>query len=648
MLWQVPDAALIGNAFFIDTRLVGETTNIAFNIEMVMTGGYADTSDGGGGLFKRVAGPLSDSASFQSLDGAWWQLVSNPVNIRQFGATCDGSDDTAAVQACLDYGYPIDASGSFNSTIDSVTGNNIIMFGDGLGGFTKLAGTKGEMFDLTGHNIIKDIVIDYNWENALQTLPYNSNICVRQTNGSIAINGVTFKRTFTAACILEGCNIDINLCNFIEGAPNNDLSGGDERPTYYLAIFADGDTQEQTCNITNCTFVGPYFDNNDLYLNTTGVFITASSLDGVRYKQVLIDGNSFTGCGQNAGAGNVTGAIDTYNGVANCIISNNTIRKASYAGIKVQNSSQVSITGNVIVDTFASASAYDAQQFGITTTEKARGSVDDQTNIVIANNVIKSSKYMAIQNSCDNCVIMGNTIDGVELTTQGEGIYNVGNNVNIIGNVLKDVAGYCVMSLDADNVNIIGNISNNVAFNGNGGVFLTGSNANISDNNITYNSTIAGPGVRINGTTSNVRLIGNLLSGVTNGIDIRDDGGTTDNVYLSGNQFGTIAVSNVVIEATVTNAYVEPNFRVKVSALFDPPLINAGACSAVQTVACPGAIVGDCVSVGPVRDMMGFITQAWISSADTISYMLINPAGNPAGNVDLGNTQFLFYVFRAD
>src|SRR3546814_11112569 len=63
-----------------------------------------------------------------------------------------------------------------------------------------------------------------------------------------------------------------------------------------------------------------------LHLNPTGIFVTSSGLDGVRFRTVYVIGAVLLGCTTNAGNGNVTGAIDTYNGAENINVLGCTIR----------------------------------------------------------------------------------------------------------------------------------------------------------------------------------------------------------------------------------------------------------------------------------------------------------------------------------
>src|SRR3546814_15831886 len=85
-------------------------------------------------------------------------------------------------------------------------------------------------------------------------------------------------------------------------------------------------------------------------LNPTGIFVTSSGLDGVRFRTVNVIGAALLGCTTNAGNGNVTGAIDTYNGAENINVLGCTIRYFTYAGIKIQNSSNINVIGNIVTE----------------------------------------------------------------------------------------------------------------------------------------------------------------------------------------------------------------------------------------------------------------------------------------------------------
>ena len=79
----------------------------------VQTGGYTTAGDGGGATYARATGPFSDGSSFQSADGAWWQLSMPVVNVAMFGAVggvgygptnySSLPDDTTAIQNAINF-----------------------------------------------------------------------------------------------------------------------------------------------------------------------------------------------------------------------------------------------------------------------------------------------------------------------------------------------------------------------------------------------------------------------------------------------------------------------------------------------------------------------------------------------------------------
>jgi hypothetical protein len=565
------------------------------------------------------------------------------VSVKDFGAVGDGvTDDTTAVQTALNSGVGAIYIPKGVYVVDAVTAANVYIFGEGT--LKKKTATKGQLLTLTGSNVIEGVTFDYDWTNATQTLPYYSNISLRQNQGTAIVRGCKFVRSFARAFYAEGATVTLIGNNFSEGAPHNNQSGGNERVTSYVDIVADLLTDEQFIEINGNTFVGTSLDPNDLHLNPTGIFINAQALDGVRYKSVNIVGNTLLGCSQNAGAGNVTGAIETYNGVENLVVSGNTIRLFSYAGVKIQNSSNFSVTGNIITEGNVPSGAVVAQSFGVITSEKVRSAVTEQKNGSVSGNTISDCQYVGILNSCDNITITGNIVDGVILATLGTAIFNTGSYVTIANNIGRNIEGTFIDSTAANKIKIVGNalVSDTVASPG--AISFSGSDIDISHNSFISTIASAGSGVRTNGPASNVRAIGNFVDGYPYGLDFRTTGGAVNNVNISDNQFANISTLAINIASTVTNAYVSMDTFALATATYDPPSLAVGNASPVQTLTVTGAVIGNNVAAAGVRDMLGLYVVAWVSAANTVSWYVLNPTGNPNGTQDLGNTVFNFRV----
>ena len=97
-----PQLVPTGKNWAVASRALALTLNIPLVIQVLETGGYYAEGDGGGATFMRVAGPVSDGASFQSNDGAYWEIIGPEYNDKQFGTYGDDShDDTTAIQNAL-------------------------------------------------------------------------------------------------------------------------------------------------------------------------------------------------------------------------------------------------------------------------------------------------------------------------------------------------------------------------------------------------------------------------------------------------------------------------------------------------------------------------------------------------------------------
>jgi hypothetical protein len=494
----------------------------------VDTAALASSSGGDMVRYKQtVSGSVSRTAASK---------FAETVSLQDFGATGDGAtDDTASVQAAFDSGVGAIFVPRGTYIVSTVTGSNLYLYGPGT--FKKKAATKGVMLNLTGDNRIEGVTLDYNWQNADSSSPYVDNLTVQQVQGSLDLAGVKFINSYAAAVYNVGANLGIDsACSFTGGAPHNGLTSGSERPTYYVFCIADEDTENQVISIGGAYFEGSSLDPTELHLNPTGIFITASAIDGYRFKAINISNPTLLGCSTNAGNGNVTGAIDLYNGADNIVISGATIRYFTYAGVKVQNSSYFSVTGNTITDGSVPAGAVSAQAQGIIATEKNRGSAVEQKFAAIANNILSGCTYAGINNSCDYVVISGNQIEGVALSGgNGTGILSAGNFVNIVGNAGTDILGQLVTT-SGDHVKVQHNNLNSGSGAAAGAMLFDGNDVDISHNSFASGSASGGSGIRTNGPASNVRIAWNYVDNFPYIADLRTDSGAVDTVMIGPNQ----------------------------------------------------------------------------------------------------------------
>jgi hypothetical protein len=108
-------ASLIGGNYSMerpdyDSRTAFALASVSAFRTSVRTGGFVASGDGGAGLYRRVVSEPSHPGKVQSADGGWWELAEARVTPFQFGAfgnasgaVGNGADDTAAIQAMLDY-----------------------------------------------------------------------------------------------------------------------------------------------------------------------------------------------------------------------------------------------------------------------------------------------------------------------------------------------------------------------------------------------------------------------------------------------------------------------------------------------------------------------------------------------------------------
>lgn len=71
-------------------------------VDVIQTNGYAEPGDGGGATFRRVDANPGHPGSYQSADGAWWEILETVLTPEMFGAKRNGIDyDNDAIHAAI-------------------------------------------------------------------------------------------------------------------------------------------------------------------------------------------------------------------------------------------------------------------------------------------------------------------------------------------------------------------------------------------------------------------------------------------------------------------------------------------------------------------------------------------------------------------
>ena len=98
-----------------DTKAAAEAATVPSAINTIRIAGYTAFGDGGGGVYKDVAGAEpSHELKLQTGDGVWWELLPDSqgaINIMQAGASTGAADNTVAIQAVLDFFAAADRDG---------------------------------------------------------------------------------------------------------------------------------------------------------------------------------------------------------------------------------------------------------------------------------------------------------------------------------------------------------------------------------------------------------------------------------------------------------------------------------------------------------------------------------------------------------
>lgn len=481
-------------------------------------------------------------------------------NVRDYGAVGDGvTDDTVAIQAAIDV---VEVAGT--GSVLFIPPGTFIADGLIIEGSMKIRGSgtlkhkapatnslllcndtneDGCVVDIDGITFDGNRVARAAAAEAFVTT--RAEVYVAMATVQLKINNCIFTGMFTRAIRFFG-SLRLTNCRFEDGAAYD----GTHTTHYVYGIpYLADQIKGSYVIIQGNSFVGADVTTPANYMNNpTGVFITKGRDDAdadAFFESVVISGNTFEGCGCSSPAGNVTGAIDTYNGAEKIVISDNVIRKHSFAGIKAQAVDRCTITGNVISEGAVNAASLSPLLYGIIVEEKPRAGVtDERYDVVISNNVIDNAVYVGIYSKCDNSIVSNNIVKNVVQDALGIGILVIGKNHIIDGNVVLEYEQTGIqVGTGSSNIKVSNNLLNNTTYAGANTILFSGADkVTITGNHIQCNG---GSAIRTLGLSDIILIEGNFIDAAAYGIDIREiDGGNTA-IVIGQNRYTNIATMNV-------------------------------------------------------------------------------------------------------
>ncbi len=322
MQYVIPDAALIGNSFFLATRALGILTLIPASIQIVQTGGYALAGDGGGASFNRVAGPLTDLASFQSADGAWWQYapLDNIINVRAFGAVGDNvADDTNAFESAIYAGLPTLVAvtvrmpaGKYRLSRQIIPFREVTLIGDGVDGtelhFKNVAAINTTMKGAISFGIATTLaayVVNPGYTAGVDGADYST-----ASNFSIYIEGTrpaNFDWGVWNASRLSMQNVFLHSCGLKNTAGNLIIAGvgniaGNANKSVFINVQSFSSTAE--------AFLTDGADCNGISFISCQAFIPNT----IGFYDASLLGNNYNGCLREGVTGSTVNGYKTFAG----------------------------------------------------------------------------------------------------------------------------------------------------------------------------------------------------------------------------------------------------------------------------------------------------------------------------------------------
>lgn len=427
-------------------------------------------------------------------------------NVKEFGATGDGTTDdtarfTAAVAAISTKGTLFVPPGTY--ILDNCIVNKDVMFILAHGATLKHKGTAtNDMLRFTvaqSGGIVGGIIDGNKSEQTLNTVAGRKKCVTYYSNGSV-IRDVTFQNHVWAAFWDEQMltSSTIERCRFLEGAEQ----GGNDAVQLAIGVMASCGiayyfgtrTTESRPIITirDCEFI-QVGEPTLVGAAPGGILIQGRDANNV-FPNAVIDNCYFEGIGQNingAHVGSIDGGYEDMDGV---IITNCRVRRPRYIVFKLQTSSRIIATNN-IVWCDADFRVTDGTALGVFYIDfmlQRPGHPNTTRNescIISHNHVVDATATMAnaiivqgVNDEGREVIISENKLANVNGGITLQGNFGIEGNVIIDGNIVTVVgSGYSALS--------IGNFSGR---------------ATISDNHLSGGS--AGHGILANGILASATL----------------------------------------------------------------------------------------------------------------------------------------------
>ncbi|WNY28377.1 hypothetical protein MmiEs2_05620 [Methanimicrococcus stummii] len=359
--------------------------------------------------------------------------------------------------------------------------------------------TETEIRTLIDGTNANDIVIFADGTYSITNLHINNSVTLRGS-GNTVLNG-TGGNTITSnsGLIINANNVRIENFNLTN---------------YSAAIRSASTTTSQNVNTV--------IDNNTLYNNSIGIFITDS--DSKIQNNRVQDSTTAAVTDLDFAEGYAITGFSHSNSTANITYLNNTVNKSKYG---IANYA----TNSTIKDNTINLTGY-----GTLLTRDGIANTLNGTDSVIINNTVSGANARAgIRNDCDSVRIEYNTVfrnmNGINNSDTNHGTSGTGNYVTICNNKIHNNSAFGSGILEKGaNATIY---DNEIYYNGNGvNVTATGENTVIHSNTIYNNSNVSIYYTGVEGSIYNNAITGNASS--VAGISIRSPLLNVNNNRISG------------------------------------------------------------------------------------------------------------------